>query len=177
MIFWKARSARWACEAQSDDRQEARSTDHAAGKGAETQPWQRLLPAASRARGRSRHHATHGRVASRVSLRGQPDAARSPECRGLRDRPPACRNPDEADGDRGDLSQAEHEQTNAGAQDLSVSPAQAADRPPEPGLGDRYHLHPDGAQLRLSHRRGFSRRVLSWRVSITMEAEFCIEEL
>lgn len=35
----------------------------------------------------------------------------------------------------------------------------------------------DGARLRLSgrRRRGFSRRVLSWRLSITPEANFCIE--
>src|SRR6202045_2250156 len=92
--------------------------------------------------------------------RGPPDAARSPECRWFRDRPPSCRNRDEADGDRGAHSHAEHAQTNAIAirdgyraaillpQDLSISPAQAADRPPEPGLGDRYRRHSDGARRR-----------------------------
>jgi hypothetical protein len=37
-------------------------------------------------------------------------------------------------------------------------------------VGDGNHLHPDGAWLRLS-----GRRALSWRVSITMEAAFCVE--
>jgi putative transposase len=50
----------------------------------------------------------------------------------------------------------------------------------KPGMGDGHHLHPDGA-------RGFvylavvldwfSRRVLSWRVSVTIEAAFCVETL
>ena len=40
-------------------------------------------------------------------------------------------------------------------------------------------LHPDGAWLCLSRRcaRWFSRRVLSWRLSITMEAAFCVAAL
>ena len=59
-------------------------------------------------------------------------------------------------------------------------------------MGDGYHLHPDGPRLRLSRGRGglvpsrfaslaranetlVSRRVLSWRLSITMEVDFCIE--
>jgi len=37
--------------------------------------------------------------------------------------------------------------------------------------GHGYYLHPDGPWLRVS------RRVLSWRLSITMEAAFCVETL
>ena len=46
-------------------------------------------------------------------------------------------------------------------------------------MGDGHHLHPDGEGLRLSSvvLDWFSRRVLSWRVSITMEASFCVETL
>ena len=49
----------------------------------------------------------------------------------------------------------------------------------ERGVGDGHHLHPDGARLRLSGccARWLSRRVLSWRLSITMEAAFCVEAL
>src|ERR1035441_2808399 len=44
------------------------------------------------------------------------------------------------------------------------------------GLGDGHHLHPDGAWLRLfgCRARLVQRRVLSWRLSITMEAAFCV---
>ena len=40
------------------------------------------------------------------------------------------------------------------------------------GVGDGHHLHPDGAGLRLPVPvlNWFSRRVMSWRLSITMEA-------
>ena len=63
----------------------------------------------------------------------------------------------EADGDRGDLSAAEHEQARAGTQGLSVSAARGEDRTTKPGLGDGHQLHPDAARLRLS--RGGRRRL------------------
>ena len=59
---------------------------------------------------------------------------------------------------------------------LPVSAARGGHHAVEPSVGDGHHLHRDGA-------RGFvvldwsSRRVLSWRLSITMEAAFCIETL
>ena len=51
-------------------------------------------------------------------------------------------------------------------------------RPNQVG-GDGHHLHPDGARLRLSAvvLDWFSRGVLSWRVSTTKEAAFCVETL
>jgi putative transposase len=49
--------------------------------------------------------------------------------------------------------------------------ARCSDHATEPGLGDGYHLHHDVVL------DWFSRRVLSWRVSITMEAAFCVETL
>jgi len=64
------------------------------------------------------------------------------------------------------------------AQDLSLSFAQAAHQPAQSGLGDGHHLHPDGAGLHLSGCRSglvHRGRVLAWRVSITLEADFCIE--
>ena len=57
-----------------------------------------------------------------------------------RDRPPARRHADEADGDRGALSPAEHLEAGAGAQDLSLSAAQAAGDAPEPSLGNGHHV-------------------------------------
>ena len=46
-------------------------------------------------------------------------------------------------------------------------------------MGDGHHLHPDGPRLRLLAvvLDWFSRRLLAWRLSITMEASFCVEAL
>ena len=56
---------------------------------------------------------------------------------------------------RGDLPAAKHLEADAGAQDLSVSAAQAGGDAAQPGVGDRHYLHSDGTRLRLSdrHRR------------------------
>src|SRR5207237_449824 len=51
---------------------------------------------------------------------GQADAARAVGRRGRLDRPAARSDDDGAQGDRGDLSPAEHVETRAGPQDLSV---------------------------------------------------------
>ena len=95
------------------------------------------------------------------------------------DRPPACQNADEADGDRGALPPSAHDEARAGAQDLPVSAARHGGRAAEPGVGDGHHVHPDGEGLRLSRRgaRLVLAAVLSWRVSITIEASFCVEAL
>ena len=49
----------------------------------------------------------------------------------------------------------------------------------EPGLGDGHHLHPDGERfVYLAVVLDWAtRRVPSWRLSITMEAAFCVETL
>ena len=57
---------------------------------------------------------------------------------------------DAADGAGGDLSEATAVGSRARAQDLSVSAAQSQDRSARPGLGQRYHLHPAAAGIRLS---------------------------
>ena len=97
----------------------------------------------------------------------------------MRRRPPACEDAHAADGDRSALSPSAHDQARTRPQDLSVSAARHGDHAAEPGLGHGHHLHPDGARFRLSRRRarlgdpsGPSRRL-----SITMEAAFCVETL
>ena len=72
-----------------------------------------------------------------------------------------------------------HEQARTRPQDLSLSVAPTAVTPAEPGVGDRDHLHPDGAGFVYLAvlLDWFSRRVLAWRLSITMEAAFCVETL
>ncbi|RIA78972.1 hypothetical protein C1645_841921, partial [Glomus cerebriforme] len=84
-------------------------------------------------------------IASRTALRGEPDAAGSPQQRGRRDWPLPCRDADEAPAHRGTLPQTEHLEAYAGAQDLPVSAAGANDRQTQSGLGDGHHLRSNGA--------------------------------
>jgi len=53
------------------------------------------------------------------------------------------------------LPPSEHLKAGAGAQDLPLFAAQAADRAAQSGVGYRHYLHPDGQGFRLSrcHRR------------------------
>ena len=113
------------------------------------------------------------------SFRRLADVARPAGRRGVQDRPSSRQDADAADGDRSALSPSAHNEARARPQDLPISAARCSDHATEPGLGDGYHLYPDGARLRLSGRcaRLVSRRVLSWRLSITMEAAFCVETL
>ena len=105
------------------------------------------------------------------------DVERPAGCRWVQDRPPACQNAHAADGDRGALSPSAHHYAGARSQDLSVSAARHGDHAAEPGLGAIDITY-------IPMARGFVylavvliRRVLSWRLSITMEAAFCVETL
>ena len=149
-------------------------------KALKHQPEQCLLPASSRACGRSRHHAPDRRAASRLSVRGQPDAARSLECRGCGDRPSACRHADEAHGHRGDLPpartpQSRHQGTRSTRtllRDLPITgPNQVW------AMDITYIPMARGFVYLAAVIDWFSRRVLAWRLSITMEAAFCVEAL
>ena len=76
---------------------------------------------------------------------------------GLADQSQAGAAADAPDGDRGARAEAAHDEAGAGAQDLPVSAARTGDRPAEPGVGGRHHLHPDRARLPLpggDHRLG-----------------------
>ena len=93
--------------------------------------------------------------------------------RGRRRRPPACGDADEANGDRSALSATEYEQACAGAKIYPyLLRGVTIDRPNHVWAMDISYI---------PMRRGFvyldvpSRRVLAHRVSITMEAEFCVE--
>ena len=66
------------------------------------------------------------------------------------DQPQARAAADAADGDRGAGAEAADDEAGAGPQDLPVSAAEPGDRPAEPGLGGRHHLHADRARLSLS---------------------------
>jgi hypothetical protein len=42
-------------------------------------------------------------------------------------------------------------------------------------MGDGHNVHPDGSRLCLPAADWFSRRVLAWRLSITLGVDFCLE--
>ena len=69
---------------------------------------------------------------------------------------------------------------SSGPQGVSISFARSRDRPGQPGLVRGYHLRSDWPRD-LCHLVAvmdwFSRRVLAWRLSISMETEFCVEAL
>src|SRR5665647_2580269 len=70
---------------------------------------------------RSGGHAASRAAAPGVSLRRFAYVAMPAGFAGVQDRPPACEDANEADGDRGALSPSAHHQARARPQDLSVS--------------------------------------------------------
>jgi len=87
--------------------------------------------------------------------------------------------PDAHDGFDGAVSEAQSQLGEPGAQNLSLPAAGSRDRSPHSGLGDRRDLYPDGARLCVpgGDHGWHSRKVLSWRVSNTLDASFCVEAL
>ena len=78
------------------------------------------------------------------------------------------------------LSPSAHNEARARPQDLPISAARCSDHATEPGLGAMditYIAIARGLVYLAVVLDWFSRRVLSWRLSITMEAAFCVETL
>src|SRR4029077_13635411 len=141
----------------------------------ERQPWPRLLPA--RPGSQPCDHAAPRPTASGASLRREPDVARPAGCRKVQNRPSSREDADEAYGDRGALSPSAHDEARAGAQGLSVSAGRDGDHAPNQvwAMDITYIPMTRGFVYLAVVLDWFSRRVLSWRVSITMEAAFCVE--
>ena len=70
------------------------------------------------------------------------------------------------------MSAARHQPAPSGPQDLSLPAAPAGHHSRQSGLGAGHDLHPDGARVCLSHRRGgwASRLVPAHKLAITLEA-------
>ena len=107
------------------------------------------------------------------------DVARSFGCQWEQDRPPARQNADEADGDRGALPPSAHDEARAGHK---IYPYQLRGmeivRPNQVWAMDITYIPMAKGFVYLAVVLDwFSRRALSWRVSITMEASFCVEAL
>ncbi len=87
--------------------------------------------------------------------------------------------PDAADRLDADLPAASDLHSSQGAQALSVSAAGRQDRPAQPGMVCRHHLHPAGEGLPVSggDHGLVERKVLAWRLSNTMDVQFCVDAL
>ena len=131
----------------------ARSADQPTGEGSEHQPGQRLLSAPAGVRGRSRADAPDRRIASRISVRGQPDAADLLNAEGVMI---GRRHVATLMKRMGIEAIYRKPNTSKPAPGHKIYPYLLRKLPvitAQPGLGDGYHLHPDGARLRLSCRR------------------------
>ncbi len=110
---------------------------------------------------------------------GKPDAARPAPAGGRRGRAVACRDADETDADRSDLPAAEYVEAVTGhkvypylLRNLMVT------RPNQVWATDiTYVPMARGFVYLVAIVDWFSRRVLAWRVSISLDAAFCIEAL
>ena len=97
----------------------------------------------------------------------------------IRRRQEACGHADAAYGHRGTVPQAEDYLAPSEPSCLSVSASWCDGGAPQPGLGDGHHLFADGRGFvyLVAVLDWYSRRVLAWRVSITMDTAFCLEAL
>ena len=97
----------------------------------------------------------------------------------MQDRPSSCEDADEADGDRGALSPSADDEARAGAQDYPyLLCGMEITRPNQVWAMDITYIPMARGFVYLAVVLDwFSRRVLSWRLSITMEAAFCVETL
>src|SRR5690242_7998219 len=149
-IFWHASSVTEPGGEASDDRQaEREAVVNPAVPVAGAQPFIALLSSGKRQYGRSGSDgadrpSVHGDALLRLP---QDDGLAAPggSCRQSQAGPPA----DASDGSAGDLAEARHQQAEPRAQDLSVPAARPEDRPAQPGVGDRYHVHPDAQRVLL----------------------------
>ncbi|WP_458646289.1 IS3 family transposase [Klebsiella quasipneumoniae] len=107
----------------------------------------------------------------RLPLCRKSDVARALERRRSGDRAATRRHADEEDGHQGDLPPPEHLETSARAH------TKAGSHPAQSGVGNGLTYIPmaRGFVYLCAVVDWFSRKVLSWRLSITMEAAFCIE--
>jgi transposase InsO family protein len=171
---------RVCCRAQGDDRPRPRAQRRSPGQGARDQPRQRLPPAAAGVGCRSEVDAPDRRAASGVSVRRQPDAEGSADRRRPRGGPMPRRDADEEDGPRGALSPPQHLQAGAGPQGLSLPGSRnlAVVRPHQVWAMDiAYVPMARGFVYLAAVVDWFSRKVLAWKLSITLSADFGIEAL
>jgi putative transposase len=121
-----------------------------------------------------------GATASRFPIRRSADVARSFAARGREHWPPACGDADETHGDRGDLSPSERQQACAPGHKIYpyLLRKLKVERPNHVWAMDIAYIPMARGFVYLAAAVDWAtRRALSHRVSITMEAEFCIDAL
>ena len=86
---------------------------------------------------------------------------------------------DAQDGFDTDLPKPEDQRTTSAASNMAIFASPSDHRSAEPDLVCRRDLHPDASRLPVPGRDHgwFSRKVLAWRLSSTMDAEFCVTAL
>src|SRR3954454_18738302 len=143
-IFWHASSVAEPGGEASDDRPaEQAPVANAAMPVAGAQSLVALLSAGTRQDGGSGADGTDrppvpGDAVLRLAQDDGLAAPRGP-CRQSQAGPPA----DASDGVAGDLAETQHQPAEPRAQGLSVLAARPYHRAAQPGVGDRYHVHPD----------------------------------
>ena len=97
----------------------------------------------------------------------------------VQDRPPACEDANEADGDRGALSPSAHDKPEPGHKIYPyLLRGMEITRPNQVWAMDITYIPMARGFVHLAVVLDWAtRRVLSWRLSITMEAAFCVETL
>src|SRR3984893_12972760 len=148
---------------------------------------QLLLPAAAGICGGTRASEAARPDFHRLSSLRQPPAPGGAVARGDFDGPPARPAADEKARAVGGQTEAEYQQAASRAQGLPIPPARQDDRPgePEPALAKAGVWAADITYIAM--QQGFlylvaiidwaTRRVLSWRLSNTLTAGFCVEAL
>jgi putative transposase len=97
-------------------------------------------------------------------------------CRGVQDRSPACQNANAADGDRSALSPSPYPEPGHKIYPYLLR-GMAITRPNQVWAMDITTSRSSAVRLPRRRTRLATRRVLSWRLSITMEAAFYVETL
>jgi transposase InsO family protein len=133
-----------------------------------------VLPALRRVGGEPGLDAAHRRAVPRNDLLWQSQAG---PVVGLQ--PQANPAFDAVDGHRGDLSQAADHQAGRGTQDLSLFAEDCRHRASRPGVATDITYIPlrQGFLYLVAIMDWYSRYVVSWRLSNTLDREFCLEAL
>ena len=116
---------------------------------------------------------------TRTPYYGSPTITLWLKAQGLYGQSQAGGTSDEGDGASGHLSQAQYQQASPGAQDLSLSLARCRDRSYRPvwSTDITYIRMSTGFLYLVAVLDWFSRYVLSWWLSNTLEGSFCVEAL
>ena len=101
---------------------------------------------------------------------------------GIQGQPKACPETHASNGAQGCLPSSQDQQAGTVPQSLPISIEWHGDNEAKPSMGSRYHLYPHGARILVPGgyvviMDWYSRYVLSWRLSNTLDAGFCVDAL